>query len=62
MRFYGRALKFTGINEIPVGFASGMHFIPKAIDVIQNRGRPFAFLRSLNFGLIKAEIRGACTK
>ena len=27
-----------------IGFASGMHFIPRAIDVIQNRGRPLTFL------------------
>ena len=40
-----------------IGFASGMHFIPRAIDVIQNRGRPLTFLWSLNFGLIKAEIK-----
>ena len=26
------------------GFASGIHFIPRAINVIQNRGRPLAFL------------------
>ena len=40
-----------------IGFASGIHFIPRAIDVIRNRGRPLAFLWSLNFGLIKAEIK-----
>ena len=26
-----------------IGFASGIHFIPRAIDVIWNHGRPLAF-------------------
>ena len=27
-----------------IGFAGGIHFIPRAIDMIRNRGRPLAFL------------------
>ena len=40
-----------------IGFASGIHFIPRAIGMIWNCGRLLAFLWSLNFGLIKAKIK-----
>ena len=43
-----------------IGFASRIHFIPRAIDMIRNYGRPLAFLSSLNYG--KGQHKGTRTK
>ena len=32
------------VNCDNIGFVSGIHFIPRTIDVIQNYGRPLTFL------------------